>query len=161
MSPKESAAAIENNRLLQIEHSLQQHDEGFERIAHQYSDLREGFDKMDERIVKMDEKHSRDLLQLTEAIAQLSESIKAGASRSEPVQLLTPTNTPGRLNPAATSLLGTNPIQDHIKTPPDRGHQAPTFGPGHQAPTFGPKIPRVDFPQFNGTKVWTWFQKSE
>ncbi|KAL5700703.1 hypothetical protein ACHQM5_026117 [Ranunculus cassubicifolius] len=65
-----------------------------------------------------------------------------------------PPLTPGRLNLGATSLLGSSPVPDSF-----RDTAAPMSI--HQASTLAPKLPRVDFPKFNGSNVRSWLQKTQ
>ncbi|KAL5717940.1 hypothetical protein ACHQM5_010889 [Ranunculus cassubicifolius] len=103
MAPKEDV-----NRLNSLEKAISVHDEGFERLNQQCSDLREGF------MAAPPDLHNSE--------------------------------QPARLNLEATSLLGLSPTKEQSKTT--------TATPFYQ------KLPRVEFPKFNGTQVRNWLQKT-
>ncbi|KAL5709152.1 hypothetical protein ACHQM5_019872 [Ranunculus cassubicifolius] len=142
MAPKEDA-----NRLNLIEKTLSIHEEGFERLHQQYSDLKE--------------QQSRDMSTMTAAITRLTESIANMTVGNEPSHLKTAappdpsaSTQPAKLNPGATSLLGTSPTPASTTDPPATQIL-------QQASTLIPKLPRIEFPKFNGTQVRSWLQKTQ
>ncbi|KAL5715477.1 hypothetical protein ACHQM5_017290 [Ranunculus cassubicifolius] len=165
MAPKEDA-----NRLNQLEKASSVHEEGLDRLHQQCSDLQEGFSKMAEQqsglkagFARMEDQHSRDLQQVTAAIAKLRESIQHLTSNSDPVQvrMAAPPDpsvsaTPqllGKLNPGAASLLGTSPTADQ-----SNGIPVTTSSPLSNVLQ---KLPQVDFPKFSGSHVRSLIQKAQ
>ncbi|KAL5716809.1 hypothetical protein ACHQM5_009929 [Ranunculus cassubicifolius] len=147
MAPKDATAIETTNRIVQLE----------SRVTQQYSELRDGLERMEL-------KQTGDVNQLTVTMAAINESLQRLSTRIEVLgkevgqlkKLVPPDpqlliNTPGRLNPTAASLLGSNPVT------PVAGQSSDFLqGNGGQH-----RLPRVEFPKFNGEQVRSWLQKAK
>ncbi|KAL5716013.1 hypothetical protein ACHQM5_017757 [Ranunculus cassubicifolius] len=169
MPPKENTSVLDNPRFLQVEQAILQHEEGFDRITQQCADLKSGMERIEEQ-------HSREFTQLTAAMAKMGDTLASIVIKGDSLHLkvVAPPHHNNRdepvphcrLNPSATSLLGTSPDPVNITIPTETPSlpkvanfmpQDPTFKP--QASSFMHKLPRVDFPKFNGGQVRNWIQK--